>query len=205
MIDPSEAGLPGEELPPAIPTPFEKLKKRKKVPTGASVQGHLRRELAARVLEMKLQGATYLDMSHELHVPVKLCSRLYAEETAKVKRRATEAAEDLVLLQAMRLERMLKALDEQVQSGSTRAAEITIKIMERQARLHGLDQPEKRQVEVRIADMPDDELLEHAKRAGVSVELIGHDAPLPGEASALPPAALQAEPIDVTPEPPALS
>jgi predicted DNA-binding protein YlxM (UPF0122 family) len=158
-------------------------------------------------VELKLQGHTHREIADSLRVSPTTVAQLIKEGLAELRDLSREATEDLILMQNARLEHLYKQLQERIAEGSTRAIETAIKVLERQAKLHGLDAPEKKQVDVRLSELPDDELLEHAKRAGVSLNLLeGANAALPGEKTAIPAAitsSLNVIDVEYTESPPA--
>lgn len=139
----------------------------------AEADAYARREMTARCLELRLSGMTYREIGQKLLIKAAHASKLVRDELKRQRERLREKAEDLALIEEMRLERAYRALEPQVLQGKTRAIEVAIKLGERRARLLGLDAPEKSQVEVRYQEMPDDELLEQARRAKVDVKVLG--------------------------------
>ncbi len=72
-----------------------------------------------------------------------------------------------------------------MEKGDSRSIEVALKVLERQAKLNGLDAPAKQEVKVSYAELTDDELLAEADRLKlyVDVKVLGVDTPLllPGE------------------------
>jgi AraC-like DNA-binding protein len=207
MNEPGEVpDEPKPDRPPAAGNPADCPLPRAR--NRREAEAYARREMTARCLELKLRGWTYGEISRELKINRAHASRLVRDELRRQRERLREQAEDLALLEEMRLERAYKALEPQVLQGKTRAIEVAIKLGERRARLLGLDAPEKSQVDVRYQEMPDDELIEQAKRAGVDVKVLGVTGPggdpllLPGE-KALPDAVRQEAEAMLRPPPPA--
>jgi hypothetical protein len=144
-------------------------------------------ERELRVYEMKLEGAP----NHEIAASLGCSVATVAKILHKVLKRAEEAAEanvdQLRKLDAARLDSLFRSLYPLATKGtsnSPRAAEVCIKIMERKARLLGLDAPIKQEIDINLTLMNDDELLEQARRHRLEVQHLKIPDQLPGEAAA---------------------
>ncbi len=105
-----------------------------------------------RAVEMRKAGATYDDIAAALD-----CNRSTAYRTVMRALARNQAAEveELRMIEGARLDRMQMGLWQRAVSGSESACLAVLRIMERRARLFGLDAPAK--VEVR-RDALDDEI-----------------------------------------------
>jgi len=94
------------------------------------------------VLRLRIRGNTFAAIAEELgYTDAAGAYRAYraALQWAEVE----ELATDLVKTETLRLEMMFNALTERINSGDPRAVEAAVKVMERKARLLGLDPPDK--------------------------------------------------------------
>lgn len=121
-------------------------------------------ERAARAFALRKAGLSYRDIGIELgvnHVTV------YKDVQAAIKQFLDEAREhhtQIMAIEAARLDDLQRVMWEQAAMGDRRAIETVLKIMERRAKLLGLDTPvATKQVSVtltpdELATMSDDEL-----------------------------------------------
>jgi acyl carrier protein phosphodiesterase len=121
-------------------------------------------ERAARAFALRKAGLSYRDIGIELgvnHVTV------YKDVQASIKQFLDEAREhhtQIMAIEAARLDDLQRVMWEQAAMGDRRAIETVLKIMERRAKLLGLDTPvATKQVNVtltpdELATMSDDEL-----------------------------------------------
>src|SRR5947209_6082651 len=99
-------------------------------------------ERLKEVLRLRLQGHTFAVIAEKLgYTDAPGAYRAYraALEWAEVE----ELATDLVKTEVLRLDVMLNALTNRITAGDPRAVEVAVKVLERKARLLGLDAPEK--------------------------------------------------------------
>ena len=154
-----------------------------------------------RIVELRLEGKSYRQIADELRISPHRVTQLAREGFAELEQLSRDAREDLVFLHHERLEYLYRQLLPQISGGSTRAVEIALKVLERQSKLHGLDAPEKKQVDFRLGDMPDDQLLQQARNVGVEWTVLeGETALLPGEMLPASSSGVQENPLDVEEE-----
>lgn len=131
-------------------------KPRKKIgPKRAAIQarGVVRRNQA---LELRKKGATYQQIAETLRgtpgVPKSYCKanayRDVAAELNDIIAANGEAAESVRLMEILRLDRLLVALDEGIDAGDPAAINTAIRIGESRRKLLGLDAPDKAEVEI---------------------------------------------------------
>jgi predicted transcriptional regulator len=123
-----------------------------------------RAERAARAFALRKAGLSYRDIAEELGVSHQL---VYRDVQASIKQFLDEAREhhaQIMAIEAARLDDLQRVMWEQAAMGDRRAIETVLKIMERRAKLLGLDTPvATKQVNVtltpdELATMSDDEL-----------------------------------------------
>lgn len=102
------------------------------------------------MLAMRLQGASLAEIADRFGVSIATASR--AVKRAIAESVPARAVEELRSEQLMRLERLWAALWPRIEAGSARHAEVGLRVLERQARLMGLDAPEVRTIEVVTKD-----------------------------------------------------
>ena len=111
-------------------------------------------ERRAFVLKLRKGGATYARIAQAAidkfgleHLPEKWdCRFAYkdvARELEKISRLRNGLSEDVLQLELERLDEMQLALWPRVMQGDIQAIQTTLRIMERRARLQGLDKPQR--------------------------------------------------------------
>lgn len=107
------------------------------------MNGHGRAASAARHLEalkLRQRGLTYGEIAERIGYANS--SVAYKAVMLELKRQMREPAEQVRELEIDRLDRMLLALQPKIDAGDTRAIDTALRIMERRARLLGLDAPQ---------------------------------------------------------------
>lgn len=99
---------------------------------------------AAKALEMRLEGRTFDEIAESLGYSGR--SGAHAAVTASLKAIIREPAEALLKLNLERLDKMFTVAYLNAQAGDVNAIAACMRIMERQARLLGLDAPERKEV-----------------------------------------------------------
>lgn len=104
----------------------------------------LQRQLQA--LELRKQGLTYRDIGDKLSISYQ---QAHNDVNAELKRLATltlESAEGLRQLELERLDMLIKGLEPMARVGNPRAVTAYLRVMERRAKLLGLDAPVRQEV-----------------------------------------------------------
>lgn len=142
-------------------------------------------EQSERALELRRKGYTYREIGKEMGITYRAAHKLVTDAYREVASKASETAEQMVRLQEERIEALYKALEQQIEAGKIGAIEVAIRLLERHAKLRGLDAPAKQEVKVQFQDMTDEELLAEAERLKLSANVIDVEVlastPLPGE------------------------
>jgi predicted transcriptional regulator len=97
-----------------------------------------RRERERLAVELRVEGCTFTEIGDRLGISDRMASRIFHRAMGRVLR---EPVEQLVQLEASRLDALWAAMFPRALRGSARHAEVCIRICERRARLLGLDQP----------------------------------------------------------------
>lgn len=179
---------PPDSSSPSLPPPRNKRFASPSGPRGkATPKTMARQERQAEAVRLRREGHTFREIARLMKITLKEADKLVKEAFAENAVRSRETVEQMVQLHNERLDWMLNSLRKEINAGSARAVEVAVKLLDRQARLLGLDAPAKQEVKVKYEQMSDTELVEEARRLRVGLEgLTGGQLLLPGETS-LPP------------------
>jgi hypothetical protein len=101
------------------------------------------RDRAVKALDLRIAGATYRQIGAQLGVSESTAYLDVQEELGRLDTVATKKAERLRDLEARRLDVLTVALAPGIRAGEPRAIVAAVRVMERRARLFGLDAPQK--------------------------------------------------------------
>jgi hypothetical protein len=107
-------------------------------------------QLEQKCLELRSAGLSFREIARELKVAPATAYKAVARGLAAVNAGCSEQAQELRALEALRLDQMQAALWQQATDGDVRAIDRILRIMERRARLLGLDEPERRETKLEI-------------------------------------------------------
>jgi DNA-binding CsgD family transcriptional regulator len=107
-------------------------------------------QLEQKCLELRSAGLSFREIARELKVAPATAYKAVARGLAAVNAGCREQAQELRALEALRLDQMQAALWQQATDGDVRAIDRILRIMERRARLLGLDEPERRETKLEI-------------------------------------------------------
>jgi hypothetical protein len=96
-----------------------------------------------KALDLRIAGATYRQIAAQLDVSEYTAYQDVQEELGRLDAVATKKAERLRDLEARRLDVLTVALSPGIRAGEPRAIVAAVRVMERRARLFGLDAPQK--------------------------------------------------------------
>jgi lambda repressor-like predicted transcriptional regulator len=140
-------------------------------------------ERAAEIFDLKKAGWSERELAKKFDLSPGTISKIIAKELDRVAKRTIAGAKQHKQLQLERLDFLLKSLHPNVAAGNYRAIEMYLKVEERRAKLLGLDEPEKKSVEINVEFSSDRELIELAMRNGLAIptelKALVEDAPLP--------------------------
>jgi hypothetical protein len=152
-------------------------------------QSHPKRihEQARRLeaLQLRKSGKTYKQIGDSLGIDRGNAWKLVDFELKKLRTEVRETAKDVLDIEVSRLEEIIEACWEKMKGGSVPHAQTILRVMERKAKMMGLDAPLK--VEGKMSFRTDAELLADAERLGVPItpelkkELSGEPSPQPEE------------------------
>lgn len=121
-----------------------------------SAQGPDRLRTALReqeCLRLRLDGLSHREIAAELGIAPSTAYKRVHHALEDVNARNAEEAENLRTLEMLRLDELQNALWERAVDGDDKAIGRILTIMERRAKLLGLDAPARREVEVSPADL----------------------------------------------------
>jgi hypothetical protein len=114
--------------------------KRRNRPPGEDAA---KRNRAVKALDFRIGGATYRQIAAQLDVSESTAYEDVQDELGRLDTVATKKAERLRELEARRLDVLTLALSPGIRAGEPRAIVAAVRVMERRARLFGLDAPQK--------------------------------------------------------------
>jgi len=92
-----------------------------------------------RALRLRIEGATYRQIAADLSCSAATAYRDVSSALAEIASSRSEQAEELRALQSARLDALLVAVWDTAEAGDVKAIDRVLRIMERRARLHGID------------------------------------------------------------------
>jgi hypothetical protein len=142
------------------------------------VQAAVRRKEA---VDLRVEGKTYREIGQELGVTPTRARQLVSEALAALQKDTAESAEELRRLELDRLDQLQSGLWEEAAGGNLKAVGAALKIMERRARLVGLDAPTRTESThgyPDLSEMSDAELDEELRRhANVFLDAMASSGP----------------------------
>lgn len=104
-------------------------------------------------LDYRLKGMSYRAIAKEMGVNPGTAHKYVQDAIKVIQEEYTEKAEILVTLERQKLDRLEVGLTKAARNGDIKAATVMLKIMERRAKLLGLDEPSKSEVKVDAVDV----------------------------------------------------
>ena len=126
-------------------------------------------ERRQKILELRKSGKTLQEIGTELGISKVAVHTHIKKAIQKYNEKLNEETEWVIFLENSRLDEGLKSIWAKVQSGDLKAIDTMVKIMDRRAKLLGLDQPTKTQTLQSVEEMSDDELVQECRRHGIPV------------------------------------
>jgi hypothetical protein len=100
-----------------------------------------KRERTTKALELRIMGASYRQIAAQLQVALKTAYHDVQDELGRLDAVIKEKAERMRELEAQRLDQLTVALAPTLRAGDPRAIATAVRLMERRAKLFGLDAP----------------------------------------------------------------
>jgi len=105
-----------------------------------------RRNLA---IKLRRQGLTYEAIGAKLNVNASRAYKIVSDALKLIRVDTNETGEEIKTLELQRLDKFLEVANKQAETGSLQAIDRCVRIMERRAKLLGLDSPDKIDVETK--------------------------------------------------------
>jgi predicted transcriptional regulator len=112
-------------------------------------------ERRAKALELRKQGMSYREIGRALGVSRTAAHKYVTKELDAIRAETRASAEQLREIELERLDRYLAALEPKIVEGDDKAIATALRVMERRAKLTGLDAPQRSEVTVGGADVVD--------------------------------------------------
>lgn len=136
---------------------------------------------ALEILNARISGASYDVIANNFKINKLKAYQVVAKELEKIKEKTQETAEEILQLELMRLDRMLFGVWKDARSGNVKAIGAVLKLMERRAKLLGLDKPTNLTIDGNYHDVTeyqitDEEAIEEFKARGLTLQGLEYDA-----------------------------
>lgn len=131
---------------------------------GSNVADTLKRENAA--VELHKSGWSYRAIAEKLGVTPTQAHRDVKNAIKALNATRLETTQDYVTVELERLNMLTKGLEPMAAVGNTMAVTAYVKVMEQRAKLLGLYAPEKKDLNINLSELTDDELRAIAEGKG---------------------------------------
>jgi transcriptional regulator with XRE-family HTH domain len=109
-----------------------------------------------QVLQLRIAGLSQVEIARRLGVSQSQISEDLKRAFNALAERCAHEQEHFARLDLARMDAMLEALWPAVASGDTKACAVALKVLERRARLLGLDKPARQEIELSAPSAPDE-------------------------------------------------
>lgn len=106
-----------------------------------------------RAMSLRLENMSYREIAKEMGVAKGTAHRYVRAAVKLLQEKYSEKAEMIVVLEMNKLDKLEKALQKEARKGDIKASTTILKIMERRARLIGLDAPARTEVKIDTVDV----------------------------------------------------
>ena len=108
----------------------------------------IRIEQEFQALELRKRGYTYKEIADTMGIYVTLVTSLLEDVLTRHVKACQETVENVRLLEAERLDCMYKSIHDGIEKGSLGHVDIGLKVMQRRAKMLGVDMPESKDIKV---------------------------------------------------------
>lgn len=122
------------------------------------------------IMKMRVAGHSLTSIASHLKIPLSTCHKLLKEALNQCAQDQEDAYNELRAQTNARLDVLIRKLWPLVQQGDIPACQTVVKIEERRCKMLGLDKPSKIEVNLEVDMAPEVELLEIAKRLGLTLD-----------------------------------
>lgn len=138
-----------------------------------------------RALDLRIEGRSYAEIADEMGVSIPTVFQYVAEGLERLTGEEVRNADIARQLHLLRLDALLHAQWSKALAGSSEAAQVALRILERQSKLLGLDAPAKVDITHRLRAMAEAEGLDYQELLAEAQDVIKRLPPLrrphPGE------------------------
>ena len=106
-----------------------------------------------RAMSLRLEGKSYREIAAEMSVAKGTAHKYVRKAVKLLQEKYSEKAEMIVVIEVNKLDKLEKALQKDARAGDIKASTTILKIMERRAKLLGLDSPARSEVKVDTVDV----------------------------------------------------
>ena len=111
--------------------------------SGSSPRSSIARVREGKALQSRISGASFADIGDELGISPQGAYKAYKRAMARLNTQTDESADELRRLECERLDQMFHGLWDDAKSGNDGKIDRALHIMERRAKMLGLDAPTK--------------------------------------------------------------
>lgn len=120
-------------------------------------------------IQLRRDGLSFTEIGSRLGISRQMANRIVRRELQNLQALSLQEADLLRTLEADRLDLLLKSFMPKAREGDHKAADVVLKVIDRRAKLFGLDAPTRTENQVSFDRMSDQELLQEADRMGIPV------------------------------------
>lgn len=113
-------------------------------------------ERAYQAMELRKAGASYLAIGKQMDLSVEGARKCVMRAMADMRKKASEKAEDHILLQMHRLDQIILSMWKGMQKGDVASASLIKDVEKRRSELLGLDKPRASNVNLNVMSMADE-------------------------------------------------
>lgn len=106
-----------------------------------------------KAMSLRLENYSYREIAKKLGVAPGTAHRYVRAAVKSIQKKYSEKAELIVTVEINKLDKLEKALQKEAREGDIKASTTILKIMERRARLLGLDAPARTELKVDTVDV----------------------------------------------------
>jgi hypothetical protein len=122
-----------------------------------------------KAMELRQQALSYKDIGEQLGCSTQRAHAIVHEEFARLRAEQNELAENILRQTNDRIEALLKVQMQSALKGDRLATETALKLIDRQARLFGVDAPRKNETRIEVTAGDPEQLRAKARMMGVDL------------------------------------
>ena len=123
-----------------------------------------------QAMSLRLKGLTFREIGEQMGISKQHANEYVQQALAETLKERQELADEVRQLTKERLDALLSAHWEKALAGSKESSELALKLIDRQAKLFGLDAPTKTvQASLELTELSEEELIQQARAMGVDL------------------------------------